>query len=157
MAETIDLDYDPSSFVGPLEMIEDRSFEKWWLASGYSFKLDKSYLQHLAQNHGGKPGENCFETHNGCKRVLERFLNFVKDYKKGEWGEYHIEVMRCKIEDRLNVGRTRHQISNASKTGRLSTTVSVGKTQLTLSANPSTKLLFDAPTNCVSALAFHSA
>lgn len=102
MTRTIDLDYAPNSFVGPLEMGEVRSFEKWWLSSGYAFKLDKSYIKHLSQNHGGKPGKNCFETQSGRERVIERFLNFVKDYKKGEWGDYHIEVMRCNIEDRLN-------------------------------------------------------
>lgn len=83
MAETVDLDYAQSSFVGPLEMTEVQSFEKWWLASGHSFKLDKAYLQHLAQNHGGKPRKNCFETPNGRELVLERFLNFLKHYKKG--------------------------------------------------------------------------
>jgi hypothetical protein len=102
MADAIDLDYDPSSFVGPFELQEAREFEKWWLTSGYPFKLDGSYIQHLSQYHGGKPGKQCFRTQSGRERVLERFLNFVKDYKKGKWGVYHVEVMRCLIEDRLN-------------------------------------------------------
>jgi hypothetical protein len=46
MANAIDLDYDPTSFVGPFELEEARSFEKWWLKSEYPFRLDESYLRH---------------------------------------------------------------------------------------------------------------
>jgi SMI1-KNR4 cell-wall len=102
MADTVNLDYDPDSFVGPFDLEEAREFEKWWLSHEYPFELDASYLEHLSRYHGGKPGNKCFRSQDGRERVLERFLNFVKDYKKGEWGNYHVEVMRCLVEDRLD-------------------------------------------------------
>lgn len=101
MAHSVDLDYDPASLVGPLDLSAVREFEVWWLDHEFPFKLDESYIEHLSKFHGGRPRKKCFKTKAGRERVLDRFLNFVTDYKHSELGVYHVEVMRCNIEDRL--------------------------------------------------------
>jgi len=102
MSEGIDLEYDPTSFVGPFDPKQAERYEKRWVEHENPFHLDPAYLEHLSRFHGGTPAKNCFRTRRGRVRVLERFLNFVPDEKKGEWGVYHVEVMRCLVEDRLS-------------------------------------------------------
>ena len=73
MAE-VDLNYDPSSLCGPVDMRVAHFLEEY---RGY--KLDPSYLHHLRKWHGGIPGKQYFDAEDGVTYRIGRFLTLVDD------------------------------------------------------------------------------
>ena len=70
----VDLDYDPTSFVGPVDPKAIRSLEKY-----HGFKLDPSYLEHVKQFHGGIPGKQYFEAQDEKTYRVGRFLTLLAE------------------------------------------------------------------------------
>jgi hypothetical protein len=102
MTSEIDLGYDPSSLVGPLELQRVRKLEKYLQDSEMPVVFDTSYVQHLYKYHGGVPKKRCFQTVEGDEQVIDRFLNFVDHKADEENGGYNVGVVWTLIEDRLN-------------------------------------------------------
>jgi hypothetical protein len=102
MYEDIDLDYDPSTLVGPLDTDELEEFERFLEESGQPIQFDPAYLAHLSKFHGGVPAKRCFETAEGQHHVIERFLNFLDPKKDETLGWYNVNVTWSQMEDRLN-------------------------------------------------------
>ena len=102
MSAEIDLGYDSSSLLGPLDMQRVRKLEKYFQSSEMPVIFDPSYLQHLSKFHGGTPKKRCFRTAEGDEQVIDRFLNFVDHEADKENGWYNVGVTWSLIEDRLN-------------------------------------------------------
>jgi|SRR6516225_1060956 hypothetical protein len=102
MNKPVDLLYDPTTFVGPLNESEAKHFEKWLHESGQEeIHFEDSYLQHLKNFHGGKPGRRYFRTALGTDHVVERFLNFLPSGSNHPLEEYSVEATWSMIDDRL--------------------------------------------------------
>src|SRR5262249_24948501 len=87
MADTVDLDYDPTRFVGPLEMEEARSFEKWWLTSGYPFKVDRPTFSSCRSITGVSHARSASAPRavvNGC--YIRAFLELREGLQEGQVG-----------------------------------------------------------------------
>jgi len=102
VSEEVDLGYDPSTFVGPLDMKELDEFRNFLEESGQPIHFDPAYLAHLTKFHGGVPAKRCFETVDGQHHVIERFLNFLDPKKDETLGWYNVNVTWTQMEDRLN-------------------------------------------------------
>src|SRR5690349_19597328 len=69
-----DLEYDPTSFAGPVDWRVVRFIE------GYrQHKFDQSYLEHIEKFHGGIPGKQYFTARNGATFRIGRFLTLVDE------------------------------------------------------------------------------
>jgi hypothetical protein len=102
MATEVDLGYDPSSLMGPLDMRRVQKVEKEFQDSEMPITFDPSYIEHLSRFHGGVPKKRCFQTDDGGEEVIDRFLNFVDHKVDKENGWYNVAVTWSQIEDRLN-------------------------------------------------------
>lgn len=102
MSETIDLEYDPSTLLGPLDMSRVEKTQQQFRTLGMPVEFDDSYLQHLAAFHGGIPKKRCFSSQIGREYFIERFLNFVDHRQNRQAGWYSVGVTWTQIEDRLN-------------------------------------------------------
>jgi hypothetical protein len=102
MAAEVDLGYDPSSLMRPLEMHRVQAVEKDFQDSDMPVIFDPSYIAHLSKFHGGVPRKRCFQTANEVEEVIDRFLNFVDHKVDKENGWYNVAVTWTLIEDRLN-------------------------------------------------------
>lgn len=102
MNENIDLLYDPSSLVGPLDENEINAFENWLHASeNDKVHFERSYIDHLKAFHGGKPGKRYFKTAFGTDHVVERFLNFLPSGSNHVLEQYSVPCTWSMIDDRL--------------------------------------------------------
>jgi|ERR1022692_397231 hypothetical protein len=70
----IDLEYDPASFVGPVDWRVVRFIESY-----RNHRFDSSYLGHIQQFHGGIPGKQYFQAQNGKTYRVGRFLTLVDE------------------------------------------------------------------------------
>jgi hypothetical protein len=68
----VDLNYDPSSLCGAVDLRVARFLEQY---RGHT--LDPSYLRHLQQWHGGIPGKQYFDARDGKTYRVGRFLTLV--------------------------------------------------------------------------------
>jgi hypothetical protein len=75
----VDLNYDPSSLCGPVDLRVARFLEKY-----KGNKLDSSYLRHLKKWHGGIPGKQYFDAEDGKTYRFGRFLTLVDEKTKLE-------------------------------------------------------------------------
>jgi len=75
----VDLDYDPSSFCGPVDVRVAEFLEEY-----REHKLDPSYLHHLKKYHGGIPGKGYFDAKDGKTYRIGRFLTLVDEESKLE-------------------------------------------------------------------------
>jgi hypothetical protein len=97
-----DLDYEPDSFVGPLDRREVRAFEKWLRASGYDrIRFDRTYLDYLARYHDGSPRKRYFRTETGTTHVVVRFLNFLPSGSGHRLEPYNVDVSWSAVSDRM--------------------------------------------------------
>ncbi len=71
-----DLDYDPASLCGPVDMRVVEYLEK------YRHKLDEAYLDHAQRWHGGIPGKQYFTAGDGKPDRVGRFLTLVDGKSK---------------------------------------------------------------------------
>lgn len=75
--QQIDLDYDPDSFAGPLDLERVRQNE-WTRTVNFPWMVyDPSYVKHLQAYHGGSLANGCFRTCRGNTYRLGRFVNFA--------------------------------------------------------------------------------
>jgi hypothetical protein len=102
MSEDFDLEYDPSTLQGPLDVGRVSEFESYLRDCDQPITFDKSYLAHLTRFHGGIPKKRCFRTPRGTQMAIERFLNFVDHKLDKLMGWYSVPVTWTQIEDRLN-------------------------------------------------------
>jgi hypothetical protein len=70
----IDLEYDPTSFAGPIDWRVVRFIESY-----RKHKFDSSYLDHVEKFHGGIPGKQYFTAVNGATFRVGRFLTLVDE------------------------------------------------------------------------------
>lgn len=64
--------------------------------------LPKSFVEVLLETNGGVPLENTFETTDGQKRLVERFLSLIdRSSSAGDSGWYDIDVVISQVLDRL--------------------------------------------------------
>jgi hypothetical protein len=70
----VDLNYEPSSFCGPVDMRVARFLEEYRRNT-----LDPSYLRHIQRYHGGIPGKQYFNADDGNTYRVGRFLTLVDD------------------------------------------------------------------------------
>ena len=72
----VDLEYDPTTFVGEFNPTAFIDYEKRFEELN-GVKLDPSYVRHISQNYGGIPKKQCFKTRKGTTLRLGRFLNYL--------------------------------------------------------------------------------
>jgi len=72
--EDIDLNYDPTTFAGP---VDPRVIE--FLETYRGHKFDVSYLDHARKYHGGIPGKQYFDAADGKTYRVGRFLTLIDD------------------------------------------------------------------------------
>ena len=70
----VDLDYDPSSLCGPVDLRVARYLEVF-----RGNKLDPSYVRHVQHWHGGIPGKQYFDADDGRTYRAGRFLTLVDE------------------------------------------------------------------------------
>jgi len=103
MNQPIDLSYDKESFAGSLEEREVAKFEEWLHDSEYAkIFFDPSYINHLAEFHGGIPAKRYFQTSTGTKRGINRFLNFLSSNTTHALGMYSVPVIWSLCSDRMS-------------------------------------------------------
>src|ERR1700677_1296836 len=102
MNSEIDLGYDPSSLLGPLNMARVQELQQYLQDCDMPVVFDTSYIRHISNYHGGIPKKRCFKTAEGVEHVIERFLNFIDEKKDKELGWYNVGVAWTLMEDRLN-------------------------------------------------------
>src|SRR5262249_22261643 len=102
MGHDIDLEYDPASLLGPLDMIRVQRFQQYLHDCGQQIEFDPAYISHLSKYHGGEPKKNQFSTVSGDERTIERFLNFVDHKADPQMGWYNVSVTWSQVDDRLN-------------------------------------------------------
>lgn len=73
----IDLNYDPSSLCGPVDMRVVRFIEKY-----HGHKFDPSYVSHVQKWHGGIPGKQYFDAQDGKTYRIGRFLTLLDQESK---------------------------------------------------------------------------
>src|SRR5438128_659438 len=89
----IDLEYDPTSFTGPVDMAFVSRLENY-----RHLKLDPAYLQHAQRYHGGIPGKQYFDAANGETYRLGRFLTLVDEKSElsppfmKSWEHHHRDI-----------------------------------------------------------------
>jgi hypothetical protein len=99
-----DLDYEPDSFVGPLDRRAVKAFEKWLWASGYDrIRFDPVYLDYLARYHGGSPRKRYFDTEADTRHVVVRFLNFLPSGSGHRLEQYNVEATWGLVSDRMGL------------------------------------------------------
>jgi hypothetical protein len=102
MAETMDLNYDLGTLLGPLDMSRVENVQTQFQRLGMPIDFDQSYLRHLSAYHGGVPKKRCFSSQSGRGYFIERFLNFIDHHQNPTLGWYNVSVTWTQIEDRLN-------------------------------------------------------
>jgi hypothetical protein len=70
----INLDYDPASLCGPVDVRVARFLEEY-----RGNKLDPAYLRHVSEWHGGIPGKQFFDAADGNTYRVGRFLTLVDE------------------------------------------------------------------------------
>jgi hypothetical protein len=70
----VDLEYDPSSFCGAVDMRVAKFLEEY-----RGHKLDSSYLRHVQKYHGGVPGKGYFDAEDGKTYRVGRFLTLFDE------------------------------------------------------------------------------
>lgn len=78
MSRDVDLNYDSTSFVGPLDPAGiDRFFFAY--RDQPHIRPDPAYVRHLGRYHGGIPRKNRFTTATGTERKVGRLLNYATE------------------------------------------------------------------------------
>ncbi len=79
MTGEIELEYEPDSFVGPLNLQKLKSIEACLVDELPGRFFDLSYINHISKYHGGIPKKQWFMSAKGTLHRVGRFLNFATE------------------------------------------------------------------------------